>query len=116
MGMGYVDLKREWDGVTQRADSAPAIPGSTALLLTVAEAATLSGFSNRAIYRAISRGELRVVRVCSRLRIPRGWFDEWIKRSLVRPENPIVVPPPTPAPAPGSFRALMRQSQDGRSK
>src|SRR5690349_2910180 len=36
-------------------------------LLTVAETAALSGLSDRAIYHAISRGELRAVRICSRL-------------------------------------------------
>jgi excisionase family DNA binding protein len=88
---------------------------SSSVLLTVAEAAALAGFSNRAIYRAISRGELRAVRVCSRLRIPRGWFDEWIERSVIEPERPVALPRLDPAPAQGSFRALMRQHDERRS-
>ena len=88
---------------------------SSSVLLTVADAAALAGFSTRAIYRAIARGELRVVRVCSRLRIPRGWFDEWIERGVVEPERPVEVPAAGPSPAPGSFRALLRQHDERRS-
>ena len=82
---------------------------STSLVLTVGEAAALAGFSTRAIYRAIARGELRAVRVCSRLRIPRAWFDEWLEQSVVRPELALVIPPPR-----GSFKALLRD-RDERS-
>lgn len=85
---------------------------STSLVLTVGEAAALAGFSTRAIYRAIARGELRAVRVCSRLRIPRGWFDEWLERGVVQPEPALVIPP-SPLPR-GSFKALMRD-RDQRS-
>ena len=56
------------------------------MLLRPTEAADLAGLSTRAIYRAIQRGELRAVRLCSRLRIPRDDFDEWIARSEVRVE------------------------------
>jgi excisionase family DNA binding protein len=111
------DRKLEREGVAGRPRSPlSAMADSNALLLTVGEAATLSGFSNRAIYRAIARGELRAVRVCSRLRIPRGWFDEWIERSVVQPERPVAVPSTGLAPAPGSFRALMRQHDERRSR
>ena len=79
------------------------------LLLTVAQAAELAGFSSRAIYRAIARGELRAVRVCSRLRVPRDWFDEWLERSVVQPEPALVIPRPR-----GSFKALLRD-RDARS-
>ena len=78
-------------------------------LLTVAETAALSGLSDRAIYPAISRGELRAVRICSRLRVRRKWFDEWLERSVVQPE-PAFVMPPTPI-RPGSFKALLRERQ-----
>lgn len=111
------DIERQpnEEGVISRArPSVPTMAHSDPVLLTVGQAASLSGFSNRAIYRAIARGELRAVRVCSRLRIPRGWFDAWIEGSVVRPEEPIAIPPPGPAPAPGSFRALMRQSDERR--
>ena len=53
------------------------------MFLRPAEAAALAGLSTRAIYRAIQRGELRAVRLCSRLRIPRDGFDEWIARAAV---------------------------------
>ena len=76
-------------------------------LLRVSEAAELAGLSTRAIYRAIERGELRAARLCSRLRIPRAAFDEWIDRSTVRPVERVVAYPPAPPPVPGSFRALL---------
>jgi excisionase family DNA binding protein len=61
--------------------------------------AELARVSTRAIYRAIQRGELRAVRLCSRLRIPREAFDEWVERCTVQPPAPRVVafPPPTAA-------------------
>ena len=84
---------------------------SDAPLLRVSEAAELAGLSTRAIYRAIERGELRAARLCSRLRIPRAAFEEWIERSTVRPAEPPAKPPPAPTPA-GSFRALLARREE----
>lgn len=82
-------------------------------LLRVSEAAELAGLSTRAIYRAIERGELRAARLCSRLRITRAAFEEWIERGTVRPaERPPVPAPPAPPPMPGSFRALLAQRSE----
>jgi excisionase family DNA binding protein len=47
------------------------------------EIASLCGLSPRAIYRAISRGELRASRLCGRLRCRTVDVEEWIARSLV---------------------------------
>ena len=83
------------------------------------EAAELVGLSPRAIYRAVQRGELEAVRLCSRIRIPREAFDRWIENSRVEPGEPApprlpVPPPPPPEPPPvGSFRALLAQ-RNGR--
>ena len=60
------------------------------MFLRPAEAAALAGLSTRAIYRAIQRGELRAVRLCSRLRIPRDGFDEWIARAAVCVEAHVI--------------------------
>ena len=88
--MEDIERKPKEEGVSPRArPPLSTMAHSDPVLLTVGQAASLSGFSNRAIYRAISRGELRAVRVCSRLRIPRAWFDSWIEGSVVRPEEPI---------------------------
>lgn len=76
------------------------------MFLRPAEAAALAGLSTRAIYRAIQRGELRAVRLCSRLRIPRDGFDEWIARAAVRVEPRVVEVRAVPA-ARGSFRRLL---------
>jgi excisionase family DNA binding protein len=77
------------------------------IFLRPREAAALAGLSTRAIYGAINRGELRAVRLCSRLRIPREAFDAWITSSTVRCAPPAeVVPPPAPPPVRGSFRRL----------
>jgi excisionase family DNA binding protein len=81
----------------------PVVP----IFLRPREAAALAGLSTRAIYGAISRGELRAVLLCSRLRIPREAFEAWIASSAVRHERPFVpVPPPAPPPVRGSFRRL----------
>jgi excisionase family DNA binding protein len=76
------------------------------MFLRPAEAAALAGLSTRAIYRAIQRGELRAVRLCSRLRIPHDAFDDWIARAAVRVEPRVVEVRAVPA-ARGSFRRLL---------
>ncbi len=82
-------------------------------LLRVSEAAELAGLSTRAIYRAIERGELRAARLCSRLRIPRAAFDEWVERCVVHaPESPPKTYPRVPPPPAGSFRSLLARRED----
>jgi excisionase family DNA binding protein len=78
------------------------------IFLRPREAAALAGLSTRAIYGAINRGELRAVRLCSRLRVPREAFDAWVASCAVRVERPdVVVPPPAPPPpVRDSFRRL----------
>lgn len=86
-----------------------------AMFLRPAEAAALAGLSTRAIYRAIERGELRAARLCSRLRIPRTEFDEWIGRSAVRAsERAVVAYPPHPPTVHGSFRDLLARGDERR--
>lgn len=82
------------------------------MFLRPAEAAELAGLSTRAVYRAIQRGELRAVRLCSRLRIPREGFDEWIAGSAVRVESRVVEVRAVPA-ARGSFRRLLAGDEKG---
>jgi excisionase family DNA binding protein len=74
------------------------------IFLRPREAAALAGLSTRAIYRAIDRGELRAVRLCSRLRIPHEAFDAWVDSSTVRRERRSV---PMPPPVRGSFHRLL---------
>jgi excisionase family DNA binding protein len=87
-----------------------------AAFLRPAEAAELAGLSTRAIYRAIERGELRAARLCSRLRIPRSAFDDWVERCVVRAaEPPAATYPRVPRPAAGSFRSLLARREDKSS-
>jgi excisionase family DNA binding protein len=87
------------------------------MFLLPREAAALAGLSTRAIYRAIQRGELSAVKLCSRLRISRVAFEEWVERSAVVPEPAAPVESaPSFGPAPqGSFRRLLEASpnEDG---
>ena len=82
-------------------------PPASPMFLRPVEAAAIAGLSTRAIYRAIDRGELRAVRLCSRLRIPRDAFDAWIASSTVRVERRVVTVAPAPPPVRGSFRRLL---------
>jgi excisionase family DNA binding protein len=84
-----------------------------AAFLRPAEAAELTGLSTRAIYRAIERGELRAARLCSRLRIPRAAFDEWVERCVIRaPERATTYPRVPPPPTAGSFRSLLARREE----
>ena len=77
------------------------------MFLRPAEAAELAGLSTRAIYRAIQRGELRAVRLCSRLRIPRDGVrrvDRARRRSASSRGSSRCAPCPA---ARGSFRRLL---------
>jgi hypothetical protein len=60
--------------------------------LSVAEAARASGFSCRAVYRAIDRGDLAASVVCSRLRIHPDDFLVWMEGDRTAPrEQPRIV-------------------------
>jgi excisionase family DNA binding protein len=77
------------------------------MFLRPAEAAALAGLSTRAIYRAIARGDLPASRLCSRLRIAREDFDEWVARNAVRVEAPPPVVVRRLSATRGSFRGLL---------
>ena len=57
-------------------------------MLSPAEVARCAGLSRAAVYRAIERGELKASRLCGRLRVEPGDFEEWKRRGLVRPPVP----------------------------
>jgi excisionase family DNA binding protein len=78
------------------------------------EIASLCGLSPRAIYRAISRGELRASRLCGRLRCRTVDVEEWIERSLVEPVPTLEQLAVNDRPAPqdrGSLRRMMRSKE-----
>jgi len=69
--------------IRRRPGQAQAVLGSAPpRYLTVAEARA-SGFSHRAVYRAIERGELTASAVCSRLRIHPDDFSAWMEGDLL---------------------------------
>ena len=87
-----------------------------AMFLRPAEAAALAGLSTRAIYRAIQRGELSAVRLCSRVRIAREGSDQWVQRGVVRPKRPAVEVRAAPAGATrGSLRRLLSEDERRQS-
>lgn len=78
--------------------------------------ATLCGLSPRAIYRAISRGELRATRLCGRLRSRTSDVEEWIERNVVEPVASLQQPPRNGREAHssrGSLRQMLRSSESG---
>lgn len=83
-----------------------------ATLMTVNEAAERVGLHHRAIRRAIARGELRAVKVCSRIRIAPDDFAGWLDASRLAPEASEPPSHPRPAPAPNGLRALLDVSRE----
>lgn len=86
-------------------------------LLSPEDVARACGLSRRAVYRAISRGELRAARLCNRLRIDPTELERWIAAHTLAP----TVSRPTPTRPPravafGSLRAMLDQAQDGRER
>lgn len=83
-------------------------------LLSPEDVAQACRLSRRAVYRAIDRGELPAVRLCSRLRIRPDDLVQWIdERLLDRPQAAPNVPQSLP-PGPGgrgSFRAMLRAAE-----
>lgn len=77
------------------------------MFLRPAEAAEEASLSTRAVYRAIQRGDLRASRLCSRLRIRRDDFDDWVARNAVRVEPPPVMRTRDVPATRGSFRQLL---------
>jgi excisionase family DNA binding protein len=90
-------------------------------MLTVPEVAAACQISQSSVRRAIADGELRAVKLRSRVRIPREAFDAWLSQHQ-RPPSGTRQPstPPRPAqrkkprqafPA-GSFREMARSGAD----
>lgn len=83
-------------------------------LLTVADVARRARLSESTVRRAIRRGDLHAVRLCSRLRVSPADFDRWFMDSAVDANRDVVPlrrvrqPTPPPRPASSSFRARLR--------
>jgi excisionase family DNA binding protein len=81
------------------------------VLLTVKDVAAACKLSETAVRRAIADGELRAVKLRSRMRITPEDFNAWITSQRQTPLRPLAPPRSAaragrPAPA-GSFRALV---------
>jgi excisionase family DNA binding protein len=103
-------------GGTRRSQGA----GSTTML-TVPEVAAACQISQSSVRRAIADGELRAVKLRSRVRIPREAFDAWLSQHQ-RPPSGTRQRPAPPRPGlrakprrdfpPGSFREMARFGAD----
>jgi excisionase family DNA binding protein len=85
-------------------------------LLSPDEVASLCGYSRKAIYGAIERGELRATKRCSRWRIAaddlRAWLEEGVPaRASGDATHRRRTLPPAPLPR-GSFRALVASEKE----
>ncbi len=59
------------------------------MLLTVPETARLLRISRNLAYELVARGELPAVRLGRVIRIPRSELDDWLERSVAKPERPV---------------------------
>ena len=86
------------------------------VLLSPEQVAEFCGYSRKAIYRAIERGELRATKRCSRWRIWAEDLELWLEGGVPERDNgrgrrqaPALAP--TPARR-GSFRALLASEEE----
>jgi excisionase family DNA binding protein len=54
-------------------------------LLTIAEAADRLGLHHGTVRRAVARGELPAMKLCSRIRIDPQELEQWIERNRIVP-------------------------------
>jgi excisionase family DNA binding protein len=85
-------------------------------LLSPDEVASLCGYSRKAIYGAIERGELRATKRCSRWRISLDDLRAWLEEGVPAPASRQAsgrgrTLPPAPLPR-GSFRALVASEEE----
>jgi excisionase family DNA binding protein len=86
------------------------------VLLSPEQVAEFCGYSRKAIYRAIERGELRATKRCSRWRIWAEDLELWLEggvpeRDIGRGRRQAQALAPTPARR-GSFRALLVSDEE----
>jgi excisionase family DNA binding protein len=97
------------------------LPATHTAMLTVPEVAAACQISQSSVRRAIADGELRAVKLRSRVRVPREAFDAWLLQHQ-RPPSSTRQRPAPPRPArrkkpradfpPGSFREMARFDPD----
>ena len=86
----------------------PSDPADPSALLSPEQVARICGLSRRAVYRAITRGDLAAARLCNRLRIRPEDLDRWISESVEpRPGKQPGVLPRTAPPTRGSLRLML---------
>ncbi len=84
-------------------------PVTDPALLSPDQVARICGLSRRAVYRAITRGELPAARLCNRLRVRVEDLDAWINESIMRPPPPA---PKVPHPARRARGSLLSMLHD----
>ena len=86
------------------------------VLMSPEQVAEFCGYSRKAIYRAIERGELRATKRCSRWRIWAEDLELWLEGGVPVQENggarrQVSAATPTPTRR-GSFRALLASEEE----
>ena len=61
---------------------------SNRVFLSPQQVADIVGLNDAVIRRAIDRGDLRAHKLCGKLRIRSGDFEDWLDRCLVRTYDP----------------------------
>jgi excisionase family DNA binding protein len=79
----------------------------TEALLSPEDVARRCGLSRKAVYRAVSRGELRAARILSRLRIDPCDVEAWIRANIVDATGPVPRPAPVRLSAATGLRRLL---------
>jgi excisionase family DNA binding protein len=89
-------------------------PATRTAMLTVPEVAAACQISQSSVRRAITDGELRAVKLRSRVRIPREAFDAWLSQHQ-RPPSGTRQRPAPPRPARLGARNRAKTSRQARS-
>jgi len=85
----------------------PRDSSATGSLLSPEDVARRCSVSRKAVYRAISRGELRAARILSRLRIDPRDVEAWIRANIVDDDGSAPAPARARLPAAGGLRRLL---------
>ena len=79
------DMTHETAGATVGGKVSSRLRSAESEFLTAQEVAEITNLHVAVVRRAIDRGDLRAYKLCSRLRIRREDYNDWIERNTVAP-------------------------------